>query len=346
MLAGVNTTFSNDIAIDLGTANTVIHVANRGIVLDEPSVVAIYSQKSTANIVAAGSQAAKIIEQTPKMIEATYPVRCGVIADSIRTGEMLFQFVKKIKTRFALRKPRILISIPAGATPVEKKLVYDTALTLGARKVYMLEKPLAAAFGAGIKIEQLDTAMVVDIGSGTTDTAVISSGSVLLTRSLRCAGNAMNKAIVRFIRRKHQLLVGEANAEKIKIQAGTALGLEVDNYTEIHIRGINIKTGKQKNIVLKPTDIAEALSTPVQHIVEFIQNSIEDLPSDKIADICNYGIHLTGGSAKMNSLDVELRRRLKGIRITVPEEPTHCVVKGAAIVLKELEKFKNLTIKP
>jgi len=362
MLAGVKTVFSDDMAIDLGTANTLVHVANRGVVLDEPSVVAIRNRNGVREVWAVGAQAKQIVGRTPEEIEAIRPMRDGVIADFIATEEMLRQFIKKTKTSFGFRRPRILICVPAGATPVERRAVYETALSAGARKVYLIEEPVAAALGAGLEIDQPKGLMVVDIGGGTTDTAVLSAGSVILARSLRCAGNSMDEAIVRYIRNKHFLMIGEIKAEMIKVQAGTALGkrgadqriekaepgkktLKDKAIPRISIRGQDVVKGKIKNIILHPHDIAEALTPPVEQIAEFVLRSLEELEPDTVEDICRRGIYLTGGGAQLVSLDAELKR-LTGVDMVVPKEPTHCVVKGTAAVLQNLTTYDHLLIKP
>lgn len=345
MLSGVNTAFSDDIAIDLGTSNTLIHVVNRGIVLDEPSVVAIRNKGGVREVLAVGQQAKQMLGRTPETIETIRPLRDGVIADFIATEEMLRQFIKKTKTLMGFRRPRIVICVPAGATPVERRAVYETALSAGARKVYMIEEPVAASLGAGLTINEPRGLMVVDIGGGTTDIAVLSSGGVVLARSLRCAGNAMDEAIIRFIRRKHQLLIGESNAELIKIEAGTAIASSAHNGAEVHIRGQDLRQGRPKSIVLGPADIAGALSAPIDEIAEFVQRSIEDMPPQIATDICDCGIYLTGGGALLDSLDVELERQI-GVKVIVPEEPTHCVVKGTAAVLENIAQHDHLLIKP
>ncbi|MAI45317.1 MAG: rod shape-determining protein [Hyphomicrobiaceae bacterium TMED74] len=345
MLSGVGRAFSDDVAIDLGTANTLIHVVDKGILIDEPSIVAIRNRNGLREVLAVGQQAKLMLGRTPETIETIRPLRDGVIADFIATEEMLRQFIKKTKSMLGFRRPRILICVPAGATPVERRAVYETALTAGARRVYMVEEPVAASIGAGLAINDPFGLMVVDIGGGTTDIAVLSLGGVVQARSLRCAGNSMDEAIIRFVRRNHQLLIGEANAERIKIEAGTAVQDEADHSTEIHIRGRDLRQGRPKSIVLNPGDIAGALEGPIEEITEFVQRSLEDLPPEIASDICDRGIHLTGGGALLNQLDFELERRI-GVKFLVPENPTHCVVKGTAVILKELATHDHLLIKP
>jgi rod shape-determining protein MreB and related proteins len=345
MLSSVTTAFSDDIAIDLGTANTLVHVANRGIIIDEPSVVAIRSRGGTREVLAVGQKAKMMLGRTPESIETIRPLRDGVIADFIATEEMLRQFIKRAKTMFGFRRPRILICVPAGATPVERRAVYETAVSAGARKVYLIEEPVAASVGARLPIDEPSGSMVVDIGGGTTDIAVLSLGGVVQARSLRCAGNAMDEAIIRYVRRKHQLLIGEANAERIKIEAGSALVQVNGRATEIHIRGRDLRQGRPKSIVLGPQDIAEALEDPIEDIADFTQRALEDLPPEVSTDICERGIYLTGGGALLDKLDIELERRV-GVKFIVPDNPMQCVIKGSAMIMEDLPAREHLLIKP
>jgi rod shape-determining protein MreB and related proteins len=345
MAIGVARAFSDDIAIDLGTANTLVYVAGRGVIINEPSVVAIKTRNGTREVLAVGQKAKMMLGRTPESIETIRPMRDGVIADFIATEEMLRQFIKRAKTMLGFRRPRILVCVPAGATPVERRAVYETALSAGARKVYLLEEPVAAALGAGLPIDEPTGSMVVDIGGGTTDIAVLSLGGVVQARSLRVAGNAMDEAIIRHVRRKHQLLIGESNAERIKIEAGTAMLEPSDKSSEIHIRGRDLRQGRPKSAILGPHDIADALSAPIDELSEFIQRSLEELPPEVSTDICERGIHLTGGGALLDRLDQELTRRI-GVPFIVPQNPMHCVIEGTRIVLDQFAKREHLLIKP
>ena len=345
MVRGVTRAFSDDIAIDLGTANTLVHVVNRGIIIDEPSVVAVKSRNGTREVLAVGQKAKMMVGRTPESIETIRPLRDGVIADFIATEEMLRQFIRRAKTMLGFRRPRILICVPAGATPVERRAVYETALSAGARKVYLVEEPVAASLGAGLPIDEPSGQMVVDMGGGTTDIAVLSLGGVVQARSLRVAGNSMDEAIIRYVRRKHQLLIGEANAERIKIEAGTAMLQPNGKHTEIHIRGRDLRQGRPKSAVLGPQDIAEALQDPIEDLAEFIQRSLEELPPEVSTDICERGIYLTGGGALLDRLDQELARRV-GVKFLVPDNPMHCVIRGTAAVLESLPEREHLLIKP
>jgi rod shape-determining protein MreB len=341
-LSGV---LSDDIAIDLGTANTLVHVAGRGIVIDEPSVVAIRARNGTREVLAVGAKAKAMLGRTPESIETIRPMRDGVIADFVATEQMLRHFIGRTRRSFDFRRPRIAICVPAGATPVERRAVYETAVSAGARKVFLVEEPVAASLGAGLPIDDPAGMMVVDIGGGTTDIAVLSLGGVVLARSLRCAGNAMDEAIVRYVRRSHQLLIGEGNAERIKIDAGTALYKPNGRSAEIHIRGRDLRLGRPKSIVLGPQDIAEALEPPVEELSEFIMRALEDLPPEVSTDVCERGVNLTGGGALLHNLDAELERRV-GVKFTVPERPMHCVINGTASMLRDLEAREHLLIRP
>jgi rod shape-determining protein MreB len=345
MLSSVSRVFSDDIAIDLGTASTLVHVVDRGIIIDEPSVVAVRVRDGTREVLAVGQKAKMMLGRTPESIETIRPLRDGVIADFIATEEMLRQFIKRAKTMLGFRRPRILICVPAGATPVERRAVYETAVSAGARRVFLIEEPVAAALGANLPVDEASGSMVVDIGGGTTDIAVLSLGGVVQARSLRCAGHAMDEAIIRYVRRRHHLLIGEANAERIKIEAGTASFQPNGRAPEIHIRGRDLRQGRPKSIVLGPQDIAEALDDPIEEIAEFIQRALEDLPPEVSTDICDGGIHLTGGGALLDKLDAELESRV-GVRFFVPENPMHCVIKGTASVLAEFPARDHLLIKP
>lgn len=336
--------FSDDIAIDLGTVNTLVHVKGRGVVVDEPSVVAVRSRAGVREVLAVGSRALEILGRTPENVETIWPMRDGVIADFVATEEMLRRFIKTTKSRFGFRRPRILICVPAGATPVERRAVYETAVSAGSRKVYLIEEPVAAALGCELPIDGPAGSMVVDIGGGTTDVAVLSLGGVLQARSLRCAGNAMDEAIIRFIRREYGLLIGESNAERIKIEAGSALINDHDRHVEIHIRGRGMKNRRPKSLVLGPSDIAQALEGPVSDMADFFQRVLDDLPGEVFLDIRDKGIALTGGGACLSGLDVALER-LVDVKFHIPQEPTRCVVRGSAQVLDELDYREHLLIR-
>ena len=337
MLRGVSGVFSDDIAIDLGTANTLVHVAGKGIVIDEPSVVAIRARNGTREVLAVGAKAKAMLGRTPESIETIRPLRDGVIADFIATEEMLRQFIGRTKPRFGFRRPRIVICVPAGATPVERRAVYETAALAPARaRVFLIEEPVAASLGAGLPIDDPAGSMVVDIGGGTTDIAVLSLGGVVQARSLRCAGNAMDEAIVRYVRRSHQLLIGEGNAERIKIEAGTAAaGAPTAAAPRSTSAAATCASAGRRASCWARTTSPRRSSRRSRSMAEFIQRALEDLPPEVSTDICERGIHLTGGGALLDKLDVELERRV-GVKFIVPERPMHCVISGTAAVLREL----------
>ncbi len=345
MHLGVTSAFSDDVAIDLGTANTLVYVAGRGIIIDEPSVVAVRAHRGVREILAVGRKAKALIGRAPESLEIVRPLRDGVIADFVATEEMLRQFIKRTKSMLGFRRPRILICVPAGATPVERRAVYDTAVSLGARKVYLIAEPVAASLGAGLPIEEPGGAMVVDIGGGTTDIAVLSGGIIISARTLRCAGHAMDEAIVRYVRRTHQLLIGEASAERIKVEAGTAQASVNGRAAEVHIRGRDLRKGVAKSVVLTPKDVAEALSEPIETIADFVQRTLEELPPDVLSDITRRGINLTGGGALLDKIDVALTRRV-GVKFHVQRNPMQCVVKGSAAVLAGLSEHAHLLMRP
>jgi rod shape-determining protein MreB len=345
MLQGVSRTFSDDIAIDLGTANTLVHVVGRGIIIDEPSVVAVQVRGGMREVLAVGLRAKSMLGRTPEPIELIRPMRDGVIADFIATEEMLRQFISRAKSMLGFRRPRILICVPAGATPVERRAVYETAVSAGARKVYLIEEPVAASLGAGLPIDGPSAFMVVDIGGGTTDIAVLARGNVVQARSLKVAGNAMDEAVMRYVRRRYGLVIGESNAERIKIEAGTALPAANGRQIEIHIKGRDLRDGRMKSVVLGPGHMGEALSGPVGEIAEFVQRALEDLPPEISAEVVKRGIVLTGGGALLSRLDVALAQ-LTGARFVVPESPMHCVIKGTATVLEQLAERQHLLIGP
>lgn len=344
MRLDVASAFSDDIAIDLGTANTLVHVAGRGIIIDEPSVVAVRSAGGAREIVAVGRKAKLMSGRAPESLEIVRPLREGVVADFLAAEEMLRRFIKRTKSMLGFRKPRILICVPAGATPVERRAVHDTALSVGARQVYLIAEPVAASLGAGLPIEQAGGAMVVDIGGGSTDIAVLSGGEIVAGRTLRVAGNAMDEAIIRYVRRRHNLLIGEANAERIKIEVGTAQALASARPAVVQIRGRDLRRGTAKTAVLTPRDVAEALAEPVEAIADFALRTLEELPPDVLSDITQRGIILTGGGALLDKLDAALTRRV-GVRFHVQSNPMHCVIKGSAVALATLEERQHLLMR-
>jgi rod shape-determining protein MreB len=296
-------------------------------------------------MMAVGRKAKALIGRAPESLEIVRPLRDGVIADFLATEEMLRQFIKRTKSMLGFRRPRILICVPAGATPVERRAVFDTAVQLGARKVYLIAEPVAASLGAGLPVAERGGAMVLDIGGGTSDIAVLSSGIIVAARTLRVAGNAMDEAIIRYVRREHSLMIGEASAERIKVEAGTALALTNGRAAEVHLRGRDVRRGTPKTAVLEPRDVAEALREPVDAMADFVQRALEELPPDLLSDITRRGIHLTGGGAMLQNLDLALARRV-GVKFHLQSNPMQCVVKGSAAVLASLEEHAHLLMQP
>jgi len=348
MLSDLFDVFSEDIAIDLGTANTLVYVPRRGIVIDEPSVVAIQSKNGSRQVIAFGKRAKDMLGRTPDNIETIRPLRDGVIADFLAAEEMIRHYILTAKKNMGFRRPRVLISVPASATSVERRAVYETAISSGARQAFLVEEPVVAAIGAGLPVDEPRGSMVVDIGGGTTDIAVLSLGGILDTRAIRCGGDAMDGAIIKYIRKKHSLLIGEANAERVKQQVGTAFSGEVPvngHPVELHIRGRELSGGRQKEIILGSEDIAEALAEPLQLMAETIQFTIEDLPPDLASDICEDGIVLTGGGALLRDIDKELLR-LSGFKFHLADEPLHSVIIGTGRVLADLDEYRDILIAP
>ena len=324
--------FSQDIGIDLGTANTLICVKNKGIVLREPSVVAVAVGAGQKKVVAVGEEAKRMIGRTPGSITAVRPIKDGVIADFQMTADMLRLFIKKAMSSSPFARARVMISIPSGVTEVERKAVHDAAVSAGARYVSLIEEPMAAAIGAGVDVTAPKGCMVVDIGGGTTEVAVISLGDIVCARSLRVAGDTFDDAIVQYIRRKYSVLIGERTAEEIKISVGSAA--PYDGEGAMDIRGRNLIDGLPKNIEVTSEDIREALDEALNQIVETVRTTLEKTPPELAADIMDSGIILTGGSALLRGLDKRLSAKT-GMPAKVAEAPMDCVVTGTAICLEK-----------
>lgn len=345
MLSDFKRVFAESIAIDLGTANSLVYVPGRGVVLDEPSMVAIETDDKTRKVLAVGAKAKDMFGRAPENIEIIKPLRDGVVADFIAAEEMLRQFIRRVRSRLGFRKPRVLVCIPAGSTPVERRAVYESALAAGGRVAALVEEPVAAAIGAGLPVSEAQGSMVVDIGGGTTDIAVISLGGIMYANSIRVAGHAMDDAIARYVRRRHELVIGESSAEAIKIQAGTAVRGLNGRVVDVHIRGRDLRRGLPKEIVLGPGDIADALTRPIDDIVEAIQLSLEQLDPELAWDICERGICLTGGGSLLHRLDEELSERT-GVRVFQAEAPLQSVIRGCGVLLEDAERFENFLIQP
>jgi rod shape-determining protein MreB len=334
--------FSNDLAIDLGTASTLVYVKGKGIVTNEPSVVAIRRDaKGTKKILAVGNEAKKMLGRTPANIVAIRPMKDGVIADFEVTESMLSYFIKKVHNRRSFIRPRIIVSVPSGITPVEKRAVKESAESAGAREVYLIEEPMAAAIGAGLPVSEPSGNMIVDIGGGTTEVAVISLSGIVFSKTVRVAGDKMDEAIVNYIKRKYNLLVGERTAELIKTTIGIA-------YPEKEVRSVDVKgrdlvTGVPKTLEINSEEIRGAISGPVNSIVESVKTTLERTPPELAADIVDRGIVLAGGGALLKNLDILLREET-GLPIVVAESPLTCVVMGSGRALDELSLLKEVAL--
>jgi rod shape-determining protein MreB len=294
-------------------------------------------------VIAVGEAALTLKARSPDPIDLVRPMRDGVIADFIATEEMLRTFITRAKSRFGFRRPRILICVPAAATAVERRAVFETARAAGARRVYLVEEPVAAAIGAGIEIDDEEVTMILDIGGGTSDIAVLSRGEIIHTASLKVAGNAFDEAIRRYVRRAHQLSIGVASAERIKIEAGAAGARANGRVAEAHIRGRDVVRRRMKSVVLRPHDVGAALEGPIANMAELVRRALEDLSDEVRAEIGKRGVVMTGGGALLHGLDSELTRQL-GIPFKVAPHPMQCVVSGTAIILATLGEREQLLV--
>ena len=332
--------WSTDMAIDLGTANTLVFVKGRGIVLNEPSVVAIIDDKGKKSVLAVGDEAKTMLGRTPGNISAVRPLKDGVIADFIVTEEMIKHFIKKVHKRKTFANPRVLICVPTGSTPVERKAIQDSALAAGARKVQLIEESIAAAIGAGLPISEATGSMVVDIGGGTTEIAIMSLGGVVYANSMRIAGDAMDAGIVSYMRKQFNLLVGEASAEKIKKEIGTALATSNNTYL---MKGRDLRSGTPKEIALKEEDTQEALKPVLNQIMAGIKDALEQTPPELSADLVDMGLVLTGGGALLKNID-KLISKETGLPVQIAEDPLSCVALGTGKALDEDQTFSTMLI--
>ncbi|MCX6797290.1 MAG: rod shape-determining protein [Candidatus Doudnabacteria bacterium] len=333
--------FSKDIAIDLGTANTLVYVKGKGIVINEPSVVAV--NQRTKQILAIGNEAQKMVGRTPPHIVATRPLVDGVISDFEITEQMLRYFIDKVHTQTLafLRRPRVVIGIPSGVTEVEKRAVVDAAINAGARQAFLIEEPMAAAIGSRLPIQDATGSMIVDIGGGTTEIAVISLGGIVISKSIRIAGNEMNENIIQYAREHFNLLIGERTAEDVKLRIGSAFPLE--NQLTTQVRGRDLVTGLPKEITMSDGQAREALMHSLKVIVNSVKSVIEEIPPEIISDIMHRGIILAGGGALLRGLD-KLVAEAAAMPIMVAEDPLTCVVRGAGVVVEDLESLKDVLV--
>ncbi len=334
---------SNDMAIDLGTANTLVYVKGRGVVLDEPSVVAIADVRGKKQVLAVGNEAKNMVGRTPGNITAIRPLRDGVIADFEVAEEMIKHFIRKVHNRRGFASPMIIVCVPSGSTAVERRAIQESAESAGARKVLLIEEPMAAAIGAGLPVTEPSGSMIVDIGGGTTEVAVISLGGIVYARSVRVGGDKMDEAIISYIRRNYNLLIGETSAEKIKIELGAARPPddEHDHGPLKEVKGRDLMNGVPREVVVGQRQIAESLAEPVSQIVDAVKTALENTPPELAADIVDKGIVLTGGGALLYRLD-EVLRESTGLPVVVAENPLSCVALGTGRALEEMKRLRNV----
>ncbi|MFI5294877.1 MAG: rod shape-determining protein [Thermodesulfovibrionales bacterium] len=333
--------FSNDLAIDLGTANTLVYVKGKGIVCDEPSVVVI--RKDNKKTVAVGAEAKRMLGKTPANIMAIRPMKDGVIADFDATGEMLKYFIKKVHNRRSFVSPRVIIGVPSGITQVEQRAVKDAAEASGAREVYLLEEPMAAAIGVGLPVGEPSGNMIVDIGGGTTDVAVISLDGVVYSKAVRVGGDKMDEAIMAYIKRRYNLMIGETTTEQIKIEIGSACDTGNTEKRMKDIKGRDLISGIPKTITVNEDEIRDALSEPINSILDTIKVALENTPPELAADIVDRGIVLAGGGALLRGIDLLIKQET-GLPVIIAENPLTAVVIGVGKMLDELEMLRRIAI--
>jgi rod shape-determining protein MreB len=332
---------SADMAIDLGTANTLVYVKSRGIVLNEPSVVAIINQRGKKQVLAVGDEAYAMLGRTPGNIEAIRPLRDGVIADFDIAEEMIKHFINKVHNRRSFASPQVIIAVPSGSTAVERRAIQEAAESAGARRVFLIEEPMAAAIGAGLPVTEPTGSMVVDIGGGTTEVAVLSLGGIVYARSVRIGGDKMDEAIIGYIRRNHNLLVGESSAERIKNEIGTACPPEDGSGDAMQIKGRDLMNGVPKELLITQRQISESLAEPVGAIIEAVKVALEHTAPELAADIVDKGIVLTGGGALLGNMDLVLRNAT-GLPVSIADEPLSCVALGTGRALEELKALRGV----
>ncbi|RKX28061.1 MAG: rod shape-determining protein [Candidatus Zixiibacteriota bacterium] len=334
---GLFDTLSNDIGIDLGTANTLVYVRNQGIVLNEPSVVAI--EKSTGKVLAIGSAAKEMTGRTPGSIAAIRPLKDGVIADFEISEKLIADFIRRVVKHKYLMKPRVVICVPSGITEVEKRAVRDSAENAGAREVYLLQEPMAAAIGVGLPVEQPSGSMVIDVGGGTSEIAVIALNGIVNDTSIRVAGDEMNETIIQYLKKNYNLLIGELTAEHIKLQIGSAFPMEKE--LSMEVKGRDLVAGVPKNLKLSSVQVREALVETIDIIVEAVRQALEQTPPELASDILERGIILTGGGALLRGFDKRLRQETN-LPVNIAEDPLTCVVRGTGKVLEDFSNYSKV----
>tara|TARA_B100000315_G_scaffold260144_1_gene319514 strand:- start:889 stop:1929 length:1041 start_codon:yes stop_codon:yes gene_type:complete len=341
MLSRIFGFLSADMAIDLGTANTLVYVKGKNIVLNEPSVVAIAEVKGKKQVLAVGDEAKQMLGRTPGNIQAIRPLRDGVIADFEIAEDMIKYFIRKVHNRRSFASPMIVICVPSGSTAVERRAIQESAEAAGARKVFLIEEPMAAAIGAGLPVTEPTGSMVVDIGGGTTEVAVLSLGGIVYARSVRVGGDKMNEAIIAYIRRNHNLLVGEGSAERIKEEIGSACPPEEGEGRTMEIKGRDLMNGVPKELIISERQIAESLTEPVSQIIEAVKAALEHTAPELAADIVDKGIVLTGGGALLTNMDYVLRYAT-GLPVSIADGPLSCVALGTGRALEEMKKLRHV----
>ncbi len=331
--------FSKDIGIDLGTANTLVLVRGKGIIINEPSVVAINAK--TRKVLTVGAEAKSMVGRTPASIIAVRPLRNGVISDFAVTEQMLSYFIRKAHDSWSLARPRVVIGIPSGVTEVEKMAVKDAAKLAGARETHLIEQPMAAAIGAGLPITEPTGSLIVDIGGGTTGVAVLSLGGIVVSRSIRVAGDAMDQDIIHYVRQKHNLLIGERMAEEVKIAIGSAFPMEPEQ--TVTVRGRDLVTGLPRSTEISSLEVREAIAGSIVQIVDAVKATIEETPPELIADLMSQGIVLAGGGALLKGLDKRLAQETK-MQVYVADDPLGCVVRGTGEALKEVNLLPKVEV--
>jgi len=333
--------WSTDMAIDLGTANTLVYVKNQGIVLNEPSVVAILNSDGKNKVLAVGLEAKEMLGRSPGNIEVIRPLRDGVIADFEVAEEMIKHFIQKVHNRRAFTSPIIVICVPSGSTGVERRAIHESAERAGARKVYLIEEPMAAAIGAGLPVTEPSGSMIVDIGGGTTEVAVLSLGGIVYAESARVGGDKMDESIIAYMRRHHNLLIGTMSAERLKKSIGSAFPPEDGDGEKYTVKGRDLVNGVPKELILSERTVAEALAEPIGTIIEAVKRALENTAPELAADIVDRGIILTGGGALLSGMDIVLRKAT-GLPVTVAEDTLLSVALGTGKVLDEMKNLKSV----
>ena len=337
MFSNLKKLWSQDMAIDLGTANTLVVLKGKGVVLNEPSVVAVVDNKGKKSVLAVGDEAKTMLGRTPGNIQAIRPLRDGVIADFVVTEEMIKHFIKKVHKK-TLANPRILICVPTGSTPVERKAIQDSALAAGARRVQLIEEPIAAAIGANLPISEATGSMIVDIGGGTSEIAVMSLGGLVYSKSLRVAGDSMDVAIIDYMRKEYNLLIGDTTAEKIKKEMGTAVPTGTNTYP---VKGRDLRSGTPKEVNITEEDTAEALNDIMKQMVSAIKDALENTPPELSADLVDMGLTLTGGGALLKNIDKRFSKET-GLPVHIADDPLSCVAVGTGKALDQEETFSTM----